>query len=511
MAARMKFLEAIVPGFLWLWLFWHLHDEWSLNAQYNYGWAVPFLGAFLFYLRWLDRPAPEPAPRPRAASAIGWMLLALMLPVRMIEEANPDWRLLGWIFALAVVGYSLLALQRAGGRAWVNHFAFPVCFPLVAVPWLVQLENSVVQRLTGTVAYAAVEIAGWIGVGAYQLGNVIELHNGFVGVDEACSGVKTLQAAIMVTLLLGELLSLPVARRGALILAGCIWVFAGNVLRATALVIIAANQGTEALSHWHDPIGTLVVVIGMAGLGAIAWFIRVEKGNQRSEPRLAVPAKFQGSMPGIFLRLGWLVLIFVGTEMWYRGHERKLLTLPAWQVRWPANVALQPAPIADSTRAILQYNRASSAAWEHPAGIHWWSFFARWEPQRTAVQLVRSHSPEICLPATGRTFRGERPPVLVETSVAPLRFRAYEFEQQGRALFVFVCVQEDKVARDVDPVSPRDDWSAGGRLRAVWRGQRNLGQRLLEIAVIGFDDFGQASASFAETVRAMIEATASTG
>jgi exosortase/archaeosortase family protein len=137
----------------------------------------------------------------------------------------------------------------------------------VAVPWLVQIENSIIQGMTRAVAFAAVEIAGWIGVGAYQIGNIIELHNGFVGVDEACSGVKTLQASIMVALVLGELFQLRAARRVGLLVAGAAWVFLCNVLRATTLVIIAAKQGTGALTSWHDPVGIAVLIGGMAGLG----------------------------------------------------------------------------------------------------------------------------------------------------------------------------------------------------------------------------------------------------
>ena len=36
------------------------------------------------------------------------------------------------------------------------------------------------------------------------------------------------------------------------------------------------------------------------------------------------------------------------------------------------------------------------------------------------------------------------------------------------------------------------DWNTRGRLLAAWHGQRNLGQRLLELAVKGFEDFPQA-------------------
>ena len=104
------------------------------------------------------------------------------------------------------------------------------------------MENFVVQNLMRIVTYLAVEIAGWIGVGAYQVGNVIELRNGFVGVDDACSGVRTLQAGIMVALVLGELLRLRPIRRLALVLFGCAWVFACNIFRATALVIVDRQQ-----------------------------------------------------------------------------------------------------------------------------------------------------------------------------------------------------------------------------------------------------------------------------
>jgi hypothetical protein len=202
-----QLVAVLVPAVLWLWLFFHLHVEWSLNSQYNYGWSVPFLGLLLFYFRWQRRPAPEPGKgRPAAHVAMGCLLL-LLLPIRVIEEANPDWRLLSWILALSVVAFSLLALYRAGGRAWLAHFAFPVCFPLAAVPWPVQFENATVQTMMRGVASIAVEITGWLGVGAYQIGNVIQLRNGFVGVDEACSGVKTFQAGLMVALVLGEMLS----------------------------------------------------------------------------------------------------------------------------------------------------------------------------------------------------------------------------------------------------------------------------------------------------------------
>ena len=502
----------VIPGALALWLFHHLHFEWSLNEQYNYGWAVPFLTAFLFYLRWPTRPAARPQTSPALAAA-SWAVLALLLPVRLVEEANPDWRLLSWVFALLVVGYWIVALARAGGGEWVRHFAFPVCFPLVSVPWLVQFENVVVQGLTRAVAYAAVEIASWAGIGAYQLGNVIQLPNGFVGVDEACSGVKTLQAAIMVALFLGELLRLTRQRRLALLLLGAGWVFACNVGRATTLVLVAATRGLDALKDWHDGIGTAVLVLGMAGLVAIGWLLG--RGSDPADDEAAAgpgeTGRTEPSMGHTAFAVAWLALIFAGTELWYRSHERRLIALPEWHTRWPSeHTPVREMPIADETQAILRYNHASSAAWEDPRGVTWWTFFARWEPQQTALQLVRSHSPEICLPAAGRSFRGELPPIVLETGATPLRFRVYEFEQGGHRLFVYVCIQEDKVAPGGNAATA-GEWNLRGRLRAVASGQRNLGQRLLEVAVIGLRNSGEANDAMARTVRQIVVSAAATG
>ena len=507
-----RVLGWIIPGLLALWLFHHLHFEWSINEQYNYGWAVPFLAAFLFYQRWPACPAAAPM-RNLALRVAQWVILLLLLPVRLIEEANPDWRLLSWFFALAVVGYWLLALARAGGGEWVRHFAFPVCFPLVAVPWLVQFENAVVQGLTRAVAFMAVEIAGWIGIGAYQLGNVIQLHNGVVGVDEACSGVKTLQAAIMVALFLGELLRLTPARRVVLVALGCAWVFACNVGRATALVAIAARQGLDALKEWHDPIGTAVLVLGMLGLMAIGWLLsRAVDPPAARESEGAAPFAPAPMRTGEFaIALASLVAIFAATELWYRAHEQRLVTRPAWEVRWPdERTAVREMPIPDETRAILRYNHASSAAWETPRGVLWWTFFARWEPQQTALQLVRSHSPEICLPAAGRTFIRQLEPIVVDGGPLPLRFRVYEFVQGGQPLFVYVCIQEDKAAPGVD-ARLAGEWSLAGRLRAVANGQRNLGQRLLELAVLGVRSADQANEALRRTVPEIVVASATTG
>lgn len=491
-----------LPAALWVWLGWQLHDEWSLNSQYNYGWAVPLLAGLLFYRRWVERPALRSGQSVRSRW-LQWILLFGLLPLRLIGEANPDWRALDWALAATVVGYSLWMAMEIGGGVWLRHFAVPICFTLVAVPWPVRFENWIVQWLTHTVASLAVESAGWLGIGAYQLGNVIQLASGFVGVDEACSGVRTLQAAIMVSVFLGELLLLRPWRRCTLVALGCFWVFACNVVRATTLVFIAARSGIPALERWHDLVGSIVMVAGVAGIGLAAFalqrpsnFAADDAGGDRAIADVSIRRSLAGC--------AWLLVIFTATEIWYRAHEDALIPQMAWTFEVPETLGARPLPIPETTREILHYNSATSAVWRGDAGTEWWGFFARWEAKRSALQLVRSHSPDICLPAVGRTFLRRQPDLEIARGELRLLFSASEFLQEGQPLFVFVCIQADRTA-GWEQADGGADFNIRSRLRAVWRGERNLGQRLLELAVTGVPDYVRARAAAVRVAEEIIQ------
>jgi exosortase len=233
-------LPFLFLGALWFILCRQLSGEWSVNEQYNYGWFVPFFAVYLFWLRWQDRPEPEISGqwsvvsgqwsvvsgqwakvsgnrRLLIAALLAVAALLLLLPVRLFEIANPEWRLLAWVHATAVVTLTLLLIWRAGGRAWLRHFAFPVAFIFIAVPWPTPVETPIIQGLMRIVARVAAETAMLLGIPAQVEGNLIRVSNGLVGVNEACSGIRSLQTALMIGLLFGELKRLSILRRVALV------------------------------------------------------------------------------------------------------------------------------------------------------------------------------------------------------------------------------------------------------------------------------------------------------
>lgn len=472
---------------LWAWFFWHLHLYWQLDPHYSYGWATPMMGLFSFYLRGGLRqvnPASGAQTGRFPAFALG-ALLFLLWPLHLLEESSPDWRALSWALGCVLLGLSWLVLQRAGllrdGRGlWV-----PFLFFLGAVPWPARLETEIVQALTSAVSVASVGLVRLSGVHAARVGNVISLPTGNVGVTEACSGIRGVQMSIVVSLFLGELLFLTFRRRLLFVVAGIAWILLCNLGRATVLILIAADAGTDALALWHDRVGLVFSAAGLGGLITYAYF--------SSEPALpadwtrpvwrSVPSRFTPQWITGLAGLAWLLLVFGSVEAYYRRHEAQLTYRTPWTVRWPEQAtAFAEARIAPEVRAVLHYDEASSARWRTEP-LDWWGFYGRWAPGRVSRQLVSTHSPEICLPTVGLDYVGTESPYEYVPENRPdvsLRFNAARFRLQENTVFVFTILEADRYAAE-----SRDgiDWTARGRIRQALAGERNQGQRLLEVIV----------------------------
>ena len=96
------------------------------------------------------------------------------------------------------------------------------------------------------VAHVAAETAMLLGTPAQVEGNLIRVSTGLVGVNEACSGIRSLQTSLMIGLLFGELKRLSVLRRVALVAGAVAIALFANFFRAVFLVQVAA---TESISE----------------------------------------------------------------------------------------------------------------------------------------------------------------------------------------------------------------------------------------------------------------------
>ena len=534
-------------GFLWFTLINQLRVEWSVNPQYSYGWVVPFLCLAFILQRWQGLSQSkrqnaeinhefEPASLTRGRIQRPLVLLSaalalLYLPTRLFQEANPEWRMISWALAIEVVTLTLLFVRMTLGSAGFRSFAFPICFFLVAVPWPTIIEGTLIQSLTRVNSAAVVELLSWLGIPAMQHGNLIEVSTGTVGVDEACSGIRSFQTSLMVSLFFGEFYAMGLWRRLLLIPCGFALAMAFNVCRMSFLTIIAAKKGVAAIAQYHDPAGILITLVCTAGLWGVAMlFCRKQKEvrDQKSEVSSQSPeVKDQRSVisgrnpeigpltsilrpltPGVFrLALSlliWLVLVEVGVESWYRWHEVRLPKSVSWSMEWPrSNPTFSDLPLTQKTTQLLRYDEAGNGTWREDDGTQWQMIYLRWLPGRIAVHLAKTHTPDVCLPSAGRSVQAN--PELEYLPVQGLRlpFRTYTMEETGKTSFVFYCLWEDCALEQAFQRMDISDY--GNRLNPVLEGRRNLGQRSLEVIISGYADFEEAKAALVRHLQTLIK------
>jgi exosortase len=535
---------SLVLGFLWFVLINHLRVEWTLNSQYNYGWVVPFLCLYLIWQNGVQVGRPleqgigsvEIERLPKAVFFVLITLLALSyFPTRLLQEANPDWRLVSWALAIEVVGLTLLTLPHWSrsilpGSSF-SALVFPICFFLIAVPWPTAIETPVIQLLTKANTAVTIELLGWLGIPAVQHGNVIEISTGLVGIDEACSGIRSFQATLMIGLFLGQFFLLSLRRRFSLLAAGIVLAFSFNIIRTLLLVVIAGRRGLNAMAIWHDPAGVAILLACFLGLWLISMLLKRRVGSanaaiasnreggcpsrspsdisgapkavgssEQAEPAAAGTAALRWSL-GIGL-LVWIIAAEVFVNGWYLSHETGLSPKAEWLVNWPKeNPTFRQIPMSDSARRILRYDEAANATWSEE-GARWQAVFLRWNPGRASIQLAKTHTPETCLPAAGHQIAAQEYLGPISVGNLQLPFSCYAMRNGGGLAYVFYCLWDDSAAAQS---FARTHLTYANRLEPVLAGRRNRGQRSLEIAVWGIDDSREAQAALAHHLQTLIQ------
>jgi exosortase/archaeosortase family protein len=357
----------------------------------------------------------------------------------------------------------------------------------------------------------SVEVLGWLGIPAMQHGNLIEVSTGTVGVDEACSGIRSFQTSLMVSLFFGEFYRMNFPRRLLLIPAGFMLAMAFNVCRVTILSAVAAKKGIGAIFEYHDPAGIAITIVCTAGLWALALFFKTRtskaqtpksEGQETAAPTSDLrPLVSDLSRLAIALSL-WLILVEASVEAWYRVRESHLRPGQNWSLAFPNdNPTLKTLPIDAKTEHLLRFNEGKQAAWDEPDGSRWQAFFCSWYPGRVAGYLAKRHTPEICMPASGRKLVSGPKLTILSIHGAVLPVRSYVFEIEGELLNVFHCRWEAGVDADayVDHESARYNL-----VRGIWAGRGNHGQKVLEMIVFGYSDPRQAEVALVRQLEKLV-------
>ncbi|MFZ9682588.1 MAG: exosortase/archaeosortase family protein [Cephaloticoccus sp.] len=258
-----------------------LWPHWRENPDLSHGFFLPLLFALL-----LREGLSDPSPRylrPSGLKSVATygLLLAGFFSIGIggLYSASVGWNHALVAFTLTAGVVLLLAaalLVYADERVRLAPFNWPI---IVAIGlWMLSapIPPGTYSRLTLNLQLMVTEnVLGalhLLGVAASRHGNIIELATTSVGVEEACSGVRSLISCIIAGLFFSAtLVRRPWARVVIITLAAPL-ALVMNFLRSLTLTLLA-NGGVNIAGTWHDVTGFAVLGVTAAVLGGLAFLM----------------------------------------------------------------------------------------------------------------------------------------------------------------------------------------------------------------------------------------------
>lgn len=260
------------------WWIRDLSHQWSSLVDYHYGWILLMLTGFLIWERWPTRPTQDKPLRGVWPLILGLMGLPLVVVAELYRIGVARSPSSSMALSLGCTLFLCANILLLRGPRTLRHFAFPLMFFYLAVPLPKIIWNPVVFSLQSLVTTLNVETLNLMGIPAERRAHLIQLPNCVVGVDEACSGIRSLQSSLMAALFVGDL---TLRRSGGKILflvAGITLALVGNFLRSLYLSLTAYREGPDALKAVHDSAGWSVLIFTAGGVILLAWALtRVEQ------------------------------------------------------------------------------------------------------------------------------------------------------------------------------------------------------------------------------------------
>jgi exosortase len=498
-ASLKRLPEPILPilGLILAWglLISQVRHHWGGESYYNFGWFVPPMAIWLL-LRNLEGVSRSLIGTARTHFWLGALLLLPVIPLHALSEVNPFWRVPLWGQAVFLSAFTLLVLHVLYGRRGFLAGIFPVFFLCTMVPWPFRFEVWMVQSLTGIVVDFSVWGLHFLGYPVEVAGNSLRLGDIQIGVNEACSGIRSLQALFMVTLFLGSLFGQSSLRRLLAVAVLPVIVIIVNTGRAIFLSTQVIVNGQEAYEAWHDPAGYIAFGISMVIIYATIELLNIGGSNEAQSPGMDLAAigrqwSATASRPGLATFVAAPVLVFLIVEGWFRYHEWTAPERRGWELSLPAeeDPDYHYAEIHESVSSLLGYSYGHR--FFHPLSDDVFTevyYYGYTEDNKLASVSSYGHSPAICMEAVGAIMLEEFDPLMVNAGDLriPIRHYLFRLPRAGEDIHVFWIVWEFR-NMDIDP-EQLAELDYGAQLVQLMRGRRDFSRKVLLTSLRGIQD-----------------------
>lgn len=470
-----------------------LWPHWRDNPDLSHGFAAPLV--FLLLLHEARSGSPRylaTGRRHAAAQAVLLTVGILALGAGGLYAASLEWSHSLVAFTLTFAVTSLLAGAALGFASasvrWIP-FNWPLCVAIALWLMCAPIPPGTYSRLTVELQLAITEgvlsTLHLLGIPAQHHGNIIELATTSVGVEEACSGVRSLISCLFAGLFFSAtLVRRPWARALLIALSGPI-ALAMNFVRSLTLTLLA-NAGVDIAGRWHDATGYAVLGVTALMLAGLALLLewhgkRVDARFARgaaSRPTPAAPAPVTAvaqAWPlqrplavGLALATALVLFFFANTRPSIRRDAPvpDLMAMlpaesPGWQVRTSHDLYQFSSTLQTEHLAQRTYTRLTP---EGPQQIT--LYLAYWRAGQAPVSLVASHTPDACWPGAGwvpiKDHTETDSILLHDRPIATPESR--HFRSNGFSQYVWFWHLHDG-----RPIPYRDPYSARALLKIAWQ------------------------------------------
>jgi len=416
-----------------------LWPHWRTNPDLSHGFFVPIL-FFLLLREGMQQPRPRylPAHWLKTLATLGLLtggLLAIL--AGGLYSAAVGWSHSLVVFTMTAGGCMLLCatlLVLSDTRWRLVPFCWPVLVGiglwLLCAPIPPGTYSRLIVALQLMVTEHVITALHLLGIIATQQGNIIELATTQVGIEEACSGVRSLISCVFAGFFFSASLVRQTWARVLIIGLSAPLALVMNFLRSLTLTLMA-NAEMDITGTLHDVTGFAVLGITAALLSGLAILLDrpgpdaladSEKPSSEAAPARDKPSRTPRLFPkldslGLASGLGATCLLVLGFILLTRTPEESaqqpdlLELLPSRATGWQVNAN----PKLYQFSGVLQTENLAERTYrkrtEDGRDLQITIYLAYWEPGSTSVSQVAMHTPDACWPGAGWTLveDGTRP------------------------------------------------------------------------------------------------------
>ena len=416
----------IAFGFLlfsWFSLLSRISLWWNEASYYTHGWAVPALSLLLLAQRNSDWKVSNKTPiRTWHILAIGFLLL---LPSRILSEPDPFWRVPLWGETIAHCLITGLFIYQTCKKVGWQSWAWTSLYLCTALPWPSGLESAIIHELTSLVTLLTADCLLLLGYPAEISVNAILVDQQKVTINQACSGIRSFQNLISLSVFLSIYFRYGWSRVLPLIILSVASTLIFNFFRAVTLSYVFLDFGPEVQKDWHDFIGNSFVTLSMLCIGGIAWLVKPRNQNKEegktSEPK--VVSEESPHWPFAVIFASPIIVVY----LWFG-----LLCPEVPTFSWEVELGSKTEPIEEDIKDVLLFDYGEkfkvNTLGNNPIEVIHFGYH-----KRSAAESLcsRNHPPDYCMGYSGIKLVDSNSEIEYYHKGEPLLFRHYSTPPKG--------------------------------------------------------------------------------